>query len=55
MRLRESAEVAAEHRHADQRCGREWTCQCGHCKRIRNRLRELLPATPTTGRDDEQT
>lgn len=29
--------VAVEHGVADARCGREWTCQCGHCVRARKR------------------
>ena len=30
-------EVAVEHGVADAKCGREWTCQCAHCKRARAR------------------
>lgn len=41
--------IGDEHRAADNRCGREWSCQCGSCRRarqlellaIRRRLRRL--------------
>jgi hypothetical protein len=32
-----SLKVAVEHGVADAKCGREWTCQCGACKRARIR------------------
>lgn len=32
-----SLAVAVEHGVADAKCGREWVCQCSHCKRARAR------------------
>lgn len=33
--------TAAEHQAADARCGREWLCQCGACKRTREVLADI--------------
>ena len=35
MITRSATEIAAEHRLADEACGREWSCACGACNTIR--------------------
>jgi hypothetical protein len=35
--IRSSKDVAADHRRADEDCGREWECACAACRTVRDR------------------